>query len=489
MKQIKIVDTTLRDAPQCLWATRITTAMMLPVAETLDRAGFDSIDLAGHVQFDVCIRYLKENPWDRVRLMRHKVRSVPLRGFMRSKGYSFTDIVPDDLNDLMLERMVANGFGAVVVFDGLSDADNILPILRVTRKLGARAIGCLAFSVSPVHTDELYVRMAQKLVRSDAVDVIMIKDSGGLLTPDRVRTLVPAVRNVIGSIPLELHSHCITGLAPLVYLEGIRHGVDIIHTSIAPLANGVAQPATQAMLRDLRFHGYEVPIDDAAIAEVSDHFSKVAEQEGKPVGVPLAYDATHYHHQMPGGMISNFRASLADVGLEHRLQDVLDECGEVRRELGWPMLITPFAQLVGTQALLNVIHGERYRVVPNAIKKYALGYYGRLLAPVDPDVLDRIVANGSLSIALTPTPPDPVVPALRKAYPGLDDDERLLRFMFPGSQVDEMFARGPTETEYHFDRPLVRLLRELEKRPRKAWIAVSKGSDRLEMRADTSLQD
>src|SRR5699024_3937865 len=245
------------------------------------------------------------------------------------------------------------------------------------RGLGARTVGCLAYSLSPVHTDELYVKMATEMVEADAVDAIMLKDSGGLLTPDRVRTLVPAIRRAIGNTRLELHRHCITGLAPLVYIEGVKLGVDDIHTSIAPLANGIAQPSTQAMLRDLRALGYEIPVNDDLIDEVSEHFRRVAENENLPVGVPLEYDASHYHHQMPGGMMMNVKVALEEVGMGHRLREVLNECGRVREELGWPMLITPFAQLVGTQALLNVMHGERYGIVPDAIKKYALGYYGR----------------------------------------------------------------------------------------------------------------
>ena len=481
MKKIEIVDTTLRDAHQCLWATRMTTAMMLPIAEKMDQIGFDSIDLAGHVQFDVCVRYLKENPWERVRLMREKVKSVPLRGFMRSKGYSFTEILPDDLNELMVERMIANGFGTIVAFDGLSDPNNIVGTLLHARKSGAKAVGCLAYSLSPVHTDELYVQMAKELVRHNAVDAVMLKDSGGLLTVDRVRTLVPAIRQAIGDTTFELHSHCITGLAPLVYIEGVKYGVDQIHTSIAPLADGNAQPAIQSMLRDLRSLGYQFNIDDKLIDEVSQHFKKIAEQEGMPVGAPIAYNATHYEHQMPGGMISNFKSSLADVGLEHKLKEVLDECGRVRCDLGWPMLITPFAQMVGTQALLNVLQGERYSVVPNAVKKYALGYYGRLLAPVQTDALDRIVSNGSKSISMIPSPPEPVVPRLRKAYPGISDDDLLLRFMFPGTQVDAMFAQGPMKTNYEFGRPIIRLLEELANQPKKGRITVSKGKDRLEV--------
>ncbi len=483
MREIGIVDTTLRDAHQCLWATRMTTAMMLPVAETMDRIGFDTIDLAGHVQFDVCIRYLKENPWERARLMREKVKKAPLRGFMRSKGYSFTDIMPDDLNDLWVERLVANGFGCIVAFDGLNDVDNIERSLVLMKKLGARSVGALAFSLSPVHTDELYVKTAKGLVERCDVDAVMIKDSGALLTVDRIRTLVPAVRKVIGNVTLELHSHCITGLAPLVYLEGVKLGVDQVHTSIAPLANGAAQPATQTMVRNLRDMGYTVNVDDALIDRVSDHFRRVAESEGKPLGAPMEYDAFHYEHQVPGGMMSNFKASLADAGLADRLNEVLHECARVRKDLGWPMLITPFAQLVGTQALINVVQGERYGIVPDAVKKYALGYYGKLLAPVDPGVLDRIIENGSRQIALEPEPPPPVVASLRKKYPGISDEERLLRHMYAGNQVDEMLAAGPTQTEYRFDRPIVRLMKELAKRPKLARVWISKGDTQVELRS------
>lgn len=214
---------------------------------------------------------------------------------------------------------------------------------------------------------------------------------------------------------------------------------------------------------------------------MSKHFEKVAENEGKPVGVPMAYDAFHYKHQVPGGMISNFVSSLAEAGLSHKLDEVLNECARVREDLGWPMLITPFAQLVGTQAVINVIQRERYRSVPDAVKRYALGYYGKLLAPVEPNVLDRIVANGSRQIPLTPAPPDPVVPDLRKKYPGLSDEERLLRFMYAGNQVDEMLAAGPMQTEYHFDKPIVRLMKELAKRPRFPRVSVSKGDTRIEL--------
>jgi oxaloacetate decarboxylase alpha subunit len=255
-----------------------------------------------------------------------------------------------------------------------------------------------------------------------------------------------------------------TGLAPIVYLEGIKAGADRIHASIAPLANGNAQPAVQSMATNLRAMGFSVPVDDGLIDEVSAHFRRIAEAEGKPMGTPQEYDAFHYEHQIPGGMMSNFRQQLAQAGLSHLFLKLLEEVARVRTELGYPIMITPFAQLVGTQAVLNVVQGERYKTVPDEIKKYALGYYGKLLAPVEPDVLDRIVANGSPKIALKPQPLPPAVEKLRKEYPNASDDERVLRFMFAGNQMDEMLAAGPMKTEYVFEKPLVTLVRELTER-------------------------
>ena len=281
---VGVVDTTLRDAHQCLWATRMTTAMMLPIAERLDRCGFERIDLAGTIQFDVCVRYLKEDPWERVRLMRERIRDTPLSSFTRSKNLVSFDVVPDDIVELWVERLVANGFREVGTFDGLNDVDNMLATIHVAKRLGVNTFGALSYSLSPVHTDELYVRTARDLVKRGKVDAIMLKDAGGLLTVDRIRTLVPAVKKAIGRIPLELHSHCMTGVAPLVYLEGIRAGADRIHSSIAPLANGNAQPSTQSMARNLRALGYTVNVDDALIDEVGEHFRRIAEQEGKPLG-------------------------------------------------------------------------------------------------------------------------------------------------------------------------------------------------------------
>ncbi len=460
-RSVAVVDQTLRDAHQCLWATRMTTAHMLPVSELMDRIGFQRIEAIAAVQFDVCVRFLNENPWERVRLLRKRITKTPLSSFLRSRNIVAFDFVPDDVIALWVERLVANGIREIGAFDGLNDIENMLVGLNVARKLGARVIGALSYSLSPVHTDALYVRTAKELVERGKVDAIWLKDAGGLLTVDRIRTLVPAVKRAIGNVPLELHSHCLTGVAPLVYIEGVNAGAECIHTSVAPLANGAAQPSAQSMAKNLRALGYQIDLDDSLLDKVGNHFRRIAEQERKPLGPVLEYDVFHYQHQMPGGMLSNFKSQLAEIGLSDKFQLLLEECVRVRKELGYPIMITPFSQFVGTQAVLNVVHGERYRYVPDEVKKYALGYYGTLLAPVESDILDRIIANGSQHIALNPEPPPPAVDNLRKRFPNASDDERLLRAMFAGDQVNSMLAAGPIKTEYLFEKPLVRLIREL----------------------------
>ncbi len=481
MQEIKVIDTTLRDAHQSLWATRMTTAMMLPVAERMDRAGFEAIDLMSAIQFDVCVRYLKENPWQRLRLMRERVTRTPLQSAMRSKSLLSFDVQPDDVNDLWIECLAKNGVRRVRAIDALCDMDNIAGMLRRVKALGMQSVGSIVFCESPVHTDALYAAKTRELIERANIDVMMIKDPGGLLTPDRVRTLVPALLAVAGKVPLEIHSHCMTGLAPLVYLEAVNLGVTQIQTSIAPLANGAAQPAIQTIARNLRSQGYTVNIDDALINEVGTHFRRVAQNEGLPLGVPLEYDQFHYAHQIPGGMLTNMKFQLEQAGLLDKFDAVLVETAQVFKDLGWPAMVTPFSQLVGTQAVMNVMQGERYRTIPDEVKKYALGYYGKPLAPVQPDVLDRIIHNGSPRIALTPRPLDPAVPGLRKKYPHISDEERLLRHLYAGSQVDDMLAAGAMRTQYFFDKPLVRLLQELAKRRIAGRVAISKGDLRLEL--------
>lgn len=441
-KTVGIIDTTLRDAQQCLWATRMTTPMMLPIADQMERAGFDMIDFMAPVTFDVCVRYLKENPWERARLMRRKFATTPLRGYTRSKSLVGFNLVSDDVVLLWVERLIANGFGAVGTLDALFDVDNMCLSLKRVKELGGYAFGALVFCESPVHTDEVYARTAKALVEQADIDAVMIKDSGALLTPDRVRTLVPALREAIGERPIELHGHCTTALAPLVYLEAVKLGVDQVHTAIAPLASGPAQPSIQNTLRNLDVIGVDTRIDREAIDSVSAYLAELAEREGKPVGQPQEYEAFHFQHQMPGGMMENWRFQLKQAGLLDRFDEILEEIARVRAELAWPIMVTPFSQIIAVQAMMNVVKEERYEVVADEVKLYALGHFGKLLAPVDPEVLDRIVENGSPDIPLKPRTLPETLPGMRGKFPQADDDELLLRCMFPGNEVDEMLAAG-----------------------------------------------
>lgn len=439
-REIKIIDTTLRDAHQSIWATRMRTEHILDLLDDVTNAGFEHVDLVAPIQFDVPVRYLREDPWERVRLVHENAApGTKFRAMVRSRNLASFDFLPDDVIHTWVERLYANGFRVIGAFDGLNDIDNIADTLILAKELGAETYGCLSYCLSPVHTDQLYIDKAQELVERTDVDRIMLKDAGGLLTPDRMKTLIPAIRSAIGDdLPLEVHTHSLTGLSPLTYIYAAELGADSIHTSIAPLANGQGQPATQALARDLRALGYTVNIDDERVDNASKKIQEIADREDKPVGKPRAFDGVHYMHQLPGGMLTNFESQLATAGLSDRFEDLLYETARVREELAYPIMITPFAQFVGTQAVMNVISGERYSVVPNEIKKYALGYYGEPLAPIDPDALEKIKANGSSEIKEGRPDLEPALPALKEQYPDDDIDTLLLRANIPGNNVDEM---------------------------------------------------
>jgi oxaloacetate decarboxylase alpha subunit len=324
----------------------------------------------------------------------------------------------------------------------------------------------IVYTISPVHTDEYYAAKARELIRL-GVDAVFLKDPSGLLKPERVRTLVPVLRTVVGTLPLQLHTHCLTGLGPVCALEAIRLGVDTVHTATSVLAHGASQPPTEWVARNARRMGREVSLDIDGLQPVADHFRYVAAREGKPLGGIAEYDPFHYEHQIPGGMISNLRSQLRDIGLEHRLDEILEESARVRRELGYPIMVSPFSQFVATQAALNVIQEARYATVPDEIRKYALGYYGQLPAPVDPDVLDRIVGKDR---PVTARPGELLAPALERVHrergPFASDEDLLLAVFYNPEQSARLVAARPIKTDYPVGRtPLVTLVKELAARP------------------------
>ena len=464
-RKIRLVDVTIRDAHQCLWATRMTTAMMAELAPRLDRVGFEAIDLAGGAVFDVCVRYLREDPWERMRILSRWVTNTPLIVMTRSQSLFTFEFFPDDIVELTAERIFANGIRYHTPYDALNDMRNMQVPVRAAKKVGLYTAGGVVYTVSPVHTDDYYARKTRELVGL-GVDAVYIKDPSGLLTPERALTLVPAIKAACGKLPLHLHSHCLTGLAPHTACLAVQLGVDVVHTATSTLANGASHPATEQFVRNIRRYGFTVDVDLAPVEEVADRLMYIAKKEGKPVGAIAEYDAFHYEHQMPGGMISNLKSQLTPLGIAHRLPEVLEEAARVRHDLGYPIIVSPFAQFVMTQAVLNVMSRERYATVPDEVRKYVLGYYGEIAGPIDPDLFDRITKGAEPTRARPGDLLEPGIPKIRRERgPFVSDDDLLLAAFYPQREVDALKAAGPIDTNYPLaSTPLVTLLKEISQR-------------------------
>jgi oxaloacetate decarboxylase alpha subunit len=445
-RRIELVDTTIRDGNQSLWsATGMTTRMILDVAADLDRAGFRALDFITSTHMGTAVRWHREDPWERIRLASEAMPHTPL-GFLTSglRFISWQRLAPD-IMALAMRLLVDCGIRRVWVIDSNNEVDAALESARLAKVAGApEVVVGLVYSLSPVHTPERYSDMARRIASSADVDAVYIKDPGGLLTPETTTAMVQAVRPAIAELPLELHSHSNTGVAPLCYLAAAELGVDRLHTACRPLANGPSQPSTEQTVRNLRELGFDVPIDDGAVARVSDYFAGVAARENLPVGVPAEYDVAHYRHQVPGGMISTLVRQLREVGLEDRLADVLQEIPRVRAELGYPIMVTPFSQFVGTQAVMNVITGDRYKRVPDQVIRFIQGEFGRPPAPIDPDIEEMVLAR-SRAKKLAREPQRSLEDWRRELGEDLSDEELLLRIVMPAEHVDAMVAaRGAT---------------------------------------------
>ena len=483
--KLELIDTTLRDGHQSLWATRMTTAMMLPIVPTIDRVGYRMIDLMGSVQFDACVRYLREDPWERIQLVRAAAPNTTLGAGFRSEGLTGFDIVPDALVCLWIERLVANGIGEVMVLESLHDWNNIKAFADTVRKSGARLKIPMVYTESPVHTDEYYRLRTRELMKTLKPEVVYIKDANGVITPERVKTLVPALQAELGNTPLELHSHCTTGLAPAAYAEAMKLGVQTLHTAVPPLANGASQPPAFNVINNARRLGFDVDLNIEAIEAESKHFHFVASREGKPAGKLVEYDVFQYKHQIPGGMISNLEFMLAERGLADRLDEVLEEISRIREEWGYPIMVTPFSQILGTQAVLHVVTGERYSMTTRETIMYMRELYGAPPAPIDPSVKDRVLSLPEAREMLNWTPPQPTAKEIKKrmGLTDMSDDEFLLRALFSGEHVDAMIAAGPMNTDYpRGDMPLMALIETLIKDKRPGHFSLSKGGFGLNMK-------
>ncbi|OGQ51227.1 MAG: hypothetical protein A3J24_12505 [Deltaproteobacteria bacterium RIFCSPLOWO2_02_FULL_53_8] len=428
-KSFGLVDVTLRDAHQCLWSTRMTTAMMTPILETIDRVGYSYINILGGAVFDVSVRYLHENPWDRTALL-CKHLNTPCDGLTRGQSLYTFELFPDDIVALNSQVLAKLGLSVLTVYDALNDNRNIESSVKSGRAAGMKINAMMTYGLSPVHTDAYYVARTKELVALKA-DFITIKDPTGLLTPERARTLFPAVVEAAAGIPLQLHSHGQSSLAPEVYQIAIESDFRYGHTAVESLANGASLPAADDIDARARSLGRHTGINPTALKEVSGYFDWLAVREDKQRGKIATYDPALYEHQVPGGMISNLKSQLQAIGMESRLPEILEESIHVRRDLGYPILVSPFAQYIMTQAVLNVVQGERYKTIPDEIRKYALGYYGRLAAQPSDFFMER--ANIQPAEIIQERPSDqiaPWIPRLRAELGKSASDEDILLHAF-----------------------------------------------------------
>jgi oxaloacetate decarboxylase alpha subunit len=479
VREIGLIDVTLRDGNQSMWgATGITNSMVEDVAPLIARGNYHAIEFTTSTTMAMSVRFHREDPWERIRRTAAVVPDTPLGLLTSGLRFITWDRTPPEVMRLAFRTLMKNGIRRFWALDPLNDMDAVARIAAMIKSEGdAEVVAGVVYTVSPVHTDAHYAEKADALGAMDDVDGVYIKDVGGLLTPERVQTLVPLVKSRIGDRLLELHAHCNTGLAPLCCVEGARMGVDAIHTACAPLGNGSSLPAAENTVRNLRRAGFSVGVDDDALAEYAAYFTRVAELRGLPIGAPAEYDLAYYHHQVPGGMMGTLRRQLAEMGMTNRLPEVLDEVETVRRELGYPIMVTPFSQFVGAQSMLNVVTGERYGQVPNELVQYTRGVYGTPPAAIDPDVLDRISSSPAAG-ALDADREDPTVAELRKRFGGsLSDEDLLLRITMPAEQVDAMVERrgaGAAVPAGSAARPIMDLIEGLERRRDVTFVKVER---------------
>ena len=486
MDGIKFVATTIRDGHQSLWAENMTTGMMLPVAERMDQAGFDAIELISSSHLKKCVRELKEDPWARVRLMSQRITRTPLR--LNAGRFSAFDITPKSMYRLFMERMAANGIREARISEEWNELEGWKWKTQVSRDVGINPVINLIYSVSPKHTDEYFAQRTRDAA-SLKVNRLCLKDPGGLLTPERVKTLVPIIFQNANDIPVELHTHCTTGLGPLCCLEAVKLGIRIVNTALPPLADGSSNPSLFNVAKNLRALGYETLIDEKLLKSVSEHFTYIAKHEGFPIGAPVEYDYSQYQHQVPGGMISNLRFQLRKVGMEHKIDQALEETMQVRAELGYPIMVTPLSQFVGSQAAINVIVGERYKEVTDQIIQYALGYWGREGAELlDPQVKAKILDRPRGKEWAQWQPPEPEISEIRKKMgaEGVSDEELLLRWNLSVEEIATMRAAGAPKEYLTVRQPLVNLLDELSKRNQYRQIIVQKGEMMISLQRGAS---
>jgi oxaloacetate decarboxylase alpha subunit len=487
---IDVVDTTPRDGNQSLWsATGLRTEDVLAIAPTLDRVGYHAVDFTSGTHMAVSVRFHQEDPWERLRQVSAAMPNTPLS--MITTGMRFITWVPaeEDVMAMSFRLVARNGIRRVQVADPSNDPARLKRVAALARREGIEEIVIgLTYSISEVHTHAYYAERAAAMADCEEMDRLYLKDPGGLLTPDAVRELAPHFVKAAGDRPAELHSHCTIGLAPLVYVEGVKAGFQVVHTASGPLSRGTSQPEVANTVGNLEAAGFSHRLDLEAQAEVAAHFEAIREAKGLPAGTPGELDLGYYTHQLPGGMVSTTKRMLEEIRRPELFDAVLEEVVRVRHEMGYPILVTPVSQFVLSQATRNIIDGERWANVSDETVRFFLGHYGDPPAPVDPEIAEKVLARPQAKRLRDPTPVT-LEGARERFGRRISDEELLLRLTMPAEQVDAMVAnRGkpaPPPAARPGRSPLVTLLRELEARPSIAHFSMAKDGETVVWRRAT----
>jgi oxaloacetate decarboxylase alpha subunit len=483
---IGLVDVSIRDGNQSLWgATGLNAAQTLAIAPAMERVGFRAIDFNSSTHMGISVRNHREDPWQLIRSMNEATPNTPLQFIGTGFRFISWETAGPDFMRLVYQRLIANGISRFIVLDPMHDVDAVLATSKMIKEEGgSQVVVALTYTLSEVHDDAFYASFASRASKSPDVDLAYLKDPSGLLTPERGRTLIPAIQKEMNRKPLELHSHCTIGLAPLTYMVAADFGIDGVHTGAGALGDGTSLPPAQRVVANLREAGHHIDVDDEALSEVCDYFSRLSVAEGLPGGAPRAYDAAFLRHQIPGGVMTTLKRQLSEIDMEDRLDDVIHESERVRADLGYPIMVTPFPQMVIAQALINVTGKERYERIPDQVIRYALGRFGRPTMPIEPDIKDRILSQNRTKSIMD----EPAAFSLkdrRKAFPNVaSDEEFLLRAVMPENEVNAMMKADQTPKTYNPDaRPIIELLKGVLERPPREEIIVEKPGFRLELRA------
>ncbi|MBO6359058.1 oxaloacetate decarboxylase subunit alpha [Enterococcus casseliflavus] len=444
MKKIQFTETVLRDGQQSLIATRMPTSDMLPILKTMDQAGYHALEMWGGATFDACLRFLNEDPWERLRAIRKEVKKTKLQMLLRGQNLLGYKNYADDVVADFVTKSVENGIDILRLFDALNDVRNLETAIRATKAAGGHCQTAISYTTSQIHTVDYFVDLANKMADLGA-DSICIKDMAGVLTPQTGYELVSRIKDAV-DLPLEVHTHATSGIAEMTYLKVAEAGADIIDTAISSFAGGTSQPATESVAIALEDCGFATGLNLQKVAEIAEHFNPVRDrfrEEGLLNPKVKDIEPKTLIYQVPGGMLSNLLSQLTEQGLQDKYEEVLAEVPKVRADLGYPPLVTPLSQMVGTQALMNVISGERYKLVPSEIKDYVKGLYGQSPAPISDEIKETIIGDAEV---ITVRPADllaPQLPAFKEeiAEYAKSEEDVLMYALFPQQAQDFLGRR------------------------------------------------